>query len=65
MVFRLAKILRPKQFLGADNLRALLRGAFRESERLLQVRGGISRARSLEQAKIYSRGGRTFHSASF
>ena len=38
VVFGLAKILRAKQLLRADNFRALLRGAFGGGERFVQIR---------------------------
>ena len=52
VVFALAKILRAKQFLRADDLRALLRGAFGERERLLQVRVRDWRSRRFASGRV-------------
>jgi hypothetical protein len=51
VVFLLAKILRTEQFLGADNLRALLRRAFGHFQVFLQVRRGIGGTLGLEQSQ--------------
>jgi hypothetical protein len=48
VILALTKILGAEEFLGADDLRALPRGALNCSERLLKIGGGIARARGLD-----------------
>jgi len=49
VVFRLTKILRAEQFLGADNLRALFGGPIGCGKRFFQISRRIGRATGLDQ----------------
>ena len=49
VVFGLAEILGTEKFLGADNLRALFRGALSCGEGFLQIGGRVGRAGGLNQ----------------
>ena len=52
VVLALAEILGAEQFLGADDLRALLGGAFGEGEGLLQVGRGVGANRKFAAGRV-------------
>ena len=62
VVFALAEILRTKQLLRADDLRATPGCAAGQRERLFEVRVRIGGTRGLNQTDSYDVGGDTFHS---
>src|SRR4029077_20938459 len=65
VVFGLAEILRAKDFLGADDVRALARGAFDGGQSVFQVRGWVGRTGGLDEPHLDGGGsGGTFHAGS-
>src|SRR5688572_27581585 len=53
VVFALAKVLRTKQLLGANDLRALLRSRLRQVQSFLQIIGWVGRAAGLDEPELY------------
>ena len=60
MVFALAKVLRAEQFLRANDVCAVFRGAFDERNCFLQIRVRVGGAGSLDQTQFDNLGG-AFH----
>ena len=61
VVLALAKILRTKQLLRADDLSAASGCAFDKRERLFEIRARIGKTSGLNQSDSYGIGGNTFH----
>jgi len=62
VIFALTEILRSKELLRANDLRALLRRALGQRKRLFEIGGRVRGTSSLQQPQIdHVAGGRTFH----